>query len=140
MKFFSFIFIFLFIYMLHFSNIIKCRDDLSHVIDLYAMHACSVTSVVSDCFQPHGLQPTRLLSPWGFSRQEYWSGLPFPPPGDVPIPGMEPASFISPGRRVLYHQHCLGSTTHSYSLSATCITIFFQNVSDYITTLLDMPF
>ena len=25
--------------------------------------------------------PTRLLCPWGFSRQEYWSGLPFPPPG-----------------------------------------------------------
>ena len=28
----------------------------------------------------------------GFSRQEYWSGLPFPPPGDVLNPGMEPAS------------------------------------------------
>ena len=29
----------------------------------------------------------------GFSRQEYWSGLPFPPPGDLPDPGMEPESF-----------------------------------------------
>ena len=28
----------------------------------------------------------------GFSRQEYWSGLPFPPPGDLPDPGIEPAS------------------------------------------------
>ena len=27
-----------------------------------------------------------------FSRQEYWSGLPFPPPGDLPHPGIEPAS------------------------------------------------
>ena len=26
----------------------------------------------------------------GFSRQEYWSGLPCPPPGDLPDPGMEP--------------------------------------------------
>ena len=26
----------------------------------------------------------------GFSRQEYWSGLPFPPPGDLPNPGTEP--------------------------------------------------
>ena len=26
----------------------------------------------------------------GFSRQEYWSGLSFPPPGDLPDPGMEP--------------------------------------------------
>ena len=28
----------------------------------------------------------------GFSRQEYWSGLPFPPPEDLPDPGIEPAS------------------------------------------------
>ena len=28
----------------------------------------------------------------GFSRQEHWSGLPFPPQGDLPDPGIEPAS------------------------------------------------
>ena len=28
----------------------------------------------------------------GFSRQEYWGGLPFPPPGDLPEPGIQPAS------------------------------------------------
>ena len=43
-----------------------------------------------------------LLTPWtvacqaslsmGFPRQEYWSGLPFPPPGDRPNPGFEPVS------------------------------------------------
>ena len=32
----------------------------------------------------------------GFSRQEYWSGLPHPPPGDLPDPGTEPASLKSP--------------------------------------------
>ena len=31
----------------------------------------------------------------GFSRQEYWSGLPCPPPGDLPNPGIEPASLTS---------------------------------------------
>ena len=41
-----------------------------------------------------------LATPWtvarqaplsvGFPRQEYWSGLPFPPPGDLPDPGIEP--------------------------------------------------
>ena len=31
----------------------------------------------------------------GFSRQEYWSGLPFPSPGDLPNPGMEPESTAS---------------------------------------------
>ena len=32
----------------------------------------------------------------GFSRQEYWSGLPFPSPGDLPNPGIEPVSLLSP--------------------------------------------
>ena len=32
----------------------------------------------------------------GFPRQEYWSGLLFPSPGDLPNPGMEPLSFVSP--------------------------------------------
>ena len=30
----------------------------------------------------------------GFSKQEYWSGLPRPPPGDFPDPWMEPASLV----------------------------------------------
>ena len=32
----------------------------------------------------------------GFSRQEYWSGLPLPSPGGLPDPGIEPASLASP--------------------------------------------
>ena len=32
----------------------------------------------------------------GFSRQEYWSGLPFPPPEDLLDPGIEPTSLMSP--------------------------------------------
>ena len=31
----------------------------------------------------------------GFSRQEYWSGLPCPPPGDLPQPGIESASLTA---------------------------------------------
>ena len=45
--------------------------------------------VASNSLRSHGLQPTRLLCPWGFSRQEYWSGLPCPPPGNLPKPGIE---------------------------------------------------
>ena len=30
-----------------------------------------------------------------FSRQEYWSGVPFPTPGDLPHPGIQPASLVS---------------------------------------------
>ena len=32
----------------------------------------------------------------GFFRQEYWSGLPCPPPGDLPDPGIEPVSLLFP--------------------------------------------
>ena len=32
----------------------------------------------------------------GFSRQEYWSGLPFPPPRELPNPGIKPESPVSP--------------------------------------------
>ena len=47
----------------------------------------------------------------GFSRQEYESGLPCPPPGDLPDPEIECASLMSLGvrRQVLCHQHHLGS-------------------------------
>ena len=53
-----------------------------------------VCLVVQSCptLQPHGLQPTRLLCPWGFSRQEYWSGLLCPSPGDLHNPGIAPRS------------------------------------------------
>ena len=34
----------------------------------------------------------QALPPRGFSRQEYWSGLPFLSPGDLPDPGIEPRS------------------------------------------------
>ena len=32
----------------------------------------------------------------GFSRPEYWSGLPCPPPGDLPDPGIKPTSPVAP--------------------------------------------
>ena len=38
----------------------------------------------------------QALLPMGFSRQEHWSGLPSPPPGDLPYSGTKPASLTSP--------------------------------------------
>ena len=35
-----------------------------------------------------------------FSRQEYWSGLPFPPPGDLPDPRIEPTFPVAPELQV----------------------------------------
>ena len=36
----------------------------------------------------------------GFPRQEYWSGAPFPSPGDLPDPGIEPTSSVVPALQV----------------------------------------
>ena len=47
---------------------------------------------MSSSLWPHGLEPTRLLCPWGFSKQKYWSGLPCLPPVDLPNPGIKPSS------------------------------------------------
>ena len=48
-------------------------------------------SVMSDCVTPWTVAHQAPLS-MGFSRQEYWSGLPCPPPGDLPHPRIEPKS------------------------------------------------
>ena len=71
-----------------FVKLIKAWNSLDYTMSHVLRH-----SVVSDSLQSHGLEPTRLLCPWGFSRQEYWSGLPCPPPGDPPNPGIEPRSL-----------------------------------------------
>ena len=48
-------------------------------------------SVMSDSLQLHELQPARP-SVHGICQAKHWSGLPFPAPGDLPDPGVEPAS------------------------------------------------
>ena len=47
-----------------------------------------------------------LLS-MGFPWQEYWSGLPFPPPGDLSDPGIEPESPASPEKATPLQYFCL---------------------------------
>ena len=52
-------------------------------------------SVASDSVTPWTVAHQTSLS-MGFSRQEYWSELPFPTPGDLPAPGTELISSASP--------------------------------------------
>ena len=59
------------------------------------MHACSVTSVMSDFFSTLWTGAHQAPLPMEFSRQEYWSGFPCPSPGDLPNPGIEPGSPVS---------------------------------------------
>ena len=77
---------------------------LCHPLSLTSHHAYVCAHV---CVCTCALSRVRLcVTPWtvacgaplsmGFSRQEYCSGLPFPPPGDLSDPGIEPTSPVSP--------------------------------------------
>ena len=59
------------------------------------MHACSVASVASDSVTLWAVA-RQVPLPMGFLGQEYWSGLPCPPSGDLPNLGIEPLSLASP--------------------------------------------
>ena len=57
------------------------------------LRACSV---VSNSFVTLWSIVCQAFLSMGLSRQEYWSGLPFPPPGNLPNTGIEPTSLVSP--------------------------------------------
>ena len=57
----------------------------------------------------------------GFSRQECWSGLPCPPPGDLPDPGNEPASLMSPALVDRFFTTRTTRETHPHSIPSWLI-------------------
>ena len=64
----------------------------------------------------------------GFSRQEYWSELPFPPPGDLPDPAMESTSLMSPTLADHFFTTSATWEAHSYRYLlqiSTCKTVCF---------------
>ena len=78
----------------------------------------------------------RLLSPCGFSRKEYSSGLPCPPPGDLPNPGIKPRSptlqadslLSEPPAKPKFKAGWLNSVTYSeitYFLFCKCLNVPF---------------
>ena len=87
--------------------------------------ASSVASIMSDFCDPWSVAHQDPLS-MGFSRQEYWSGLPCPPPGDLPNPGMEPGSpaFLEDSL-LLSHQ---GSPTKLCPYVRIIIFIYYLNI------------
>ena len=57
---------------------------------------CSVASVMSNSFVTLWTVTYQAPLSMRFSRHKYWSGLPCPPPRDLPNPGIEPTSPVSP--------------------------------------------
>ena len=88
---------------------------------------CVCVCVVSHSVMSYSLWPHRVyeaplsMAPlsMGFSRQEYWSGLPFSPPEDLPDPGIEPASPALAGG------FCTASAT--WEAPVICCTVIKSN-------------
>ena len=66
--------------------------------------------------------------PLGFSRQEYWSGLPLPYPGDLPDPGIEPKSVVS---SALARGSLLLRRVGSQALLGNILSLTFSNILVY---------
>ena len=67
-------------------------------VDESCLRACSITSVMSKSFATPWTAVHQAYLSMGLTREEYWSGLPFPPPGDLPDPGIKPVSPALAGR------------------------------------------
>ena len=72
--------------------------------------------------QPYGLQPIRLLSSWASPGKNTGVGCPYPPPGDLPDPGIKPASpSLQADSLLLSHQGsaCMHTCTHTHTHTHT---------------------
>ena len=70
----------------------KCKKKQWYLLVLKVKVKVKSLSHVPGLFATPWTVPHRAPPSMGFSRQEYWSGLPFPSPGDLPDPGIEPRS------------------------------------------------
>ena len=69
------------------------KEDVVGVCVCVCVISVCCMLVMSDSLRHHRLGSSRLLHPWDFSRQEYWSKLPFPFPGDLPEPRIKTESL-----------------------------------------------
>ena len=107
----------------HLSALSRVPCGVHQVLISYLFYTCMLShSVVSDSAWPHGQWP-RLLCPWDFSgKNNEQCGLPFPPPGDLPSPAIEPMSPDSClGRWILYHWATWETYYFIHSINSVCV-------------------
>ena len=82
------------------SELLKEKRRLTcQTIYVFFVQLCARAKLPQSCpalCDPMDPMDCQALLFMEFSRQEYWSGLPCPPLGDLPHPGMEPVSLVSP--------------------------------------------
>ena len=80
--------------------------------------------VVSNSFATPWTIAFQVLLCMGFRRQEYWNGLPFPSPEDVPDPGIEPTS------PALADRFFTTETSQKHHIKGVCVCVIYSVVSD----------
>ena len=68
----------------------------------------------------------------GFPRQEHWSGLPFPSPGDLPDPGIKPVSLV--GRQIFFYHSSTWEAPYSRYLAYMIACHIIVVSTSYFTT------
>ena len=96
------------------------------------LHACSVTSVLSDSV-------TLGSSVHGILQEEYCIELPCPSPGDLPDPGIEPTSPTSPALQVDSLPTELPGKPNMVYICAKCISSHFSLVQLFVTLWTEAP-
>ena len=118
---------------------LKCISKLKRLCGIPSLCMCkhSVSLVMSDSLQPPWTVACQAPLSMGRSRQEYWIGLPCPPPGDLPNPGIEPGSHASPALQILHHWATkeIWFTWQVYLISKH-LTTSYQHTNIHILTLI----
>ena len=101
---------------------------LNHFYFCWGFHSELSRFIMSDSFQPKELQPANVPLSMGFSRQEYWSSLPWPPPGDLPDPGVKPTSLTALAGRffttsAVWEASAWGWVSVSVKVAQSCPTL-----------------
>ena len=107
------------IWYLHVSLIVSQNSPHSLIFS----HVCAQSLSYVQHFATPGTVARQAPLSMGFPRQEHWSGLPFPSLGDLPRPGIKPASPACIGRWILYHW----ATREAYDIASYFIIIIKNN-------------
>ena len=73
-----------------------------------------------------------------FSRQEYWSGLPCPPPEDLPHPGIKPTSLASPALAGRFFTISATWEALTFPLIKACLSFRFQLCDASVVSFSDL--
>ena len=109
---------------MHVQLYVYINIHVSHIF-MHAVPWCSYSLSHVQLFETPWTVACQAPLSWGFSRQEYWSGLPCASPGDLPNPRIEPRSPELQVDSLLSEPP--GKHSHTYIYAYTCVYVCVQS-------------